>query len=88
MEYDKYVHNYFRFQVTLSDIKNGKSEVGAITLARIATVLNKTPSSYPIITFRELSVEKLRPVEEEFLFHFYGLACYNLSFFSTFVQES
>lgn len=61
----------FRRRATLSDIENGKSEVGSITLARLSAILEK-PLEYffPKFAVRELHPDDISPLSKELLIHF------------------
>jgi transcriptional regulator with XRE-family HTH domain len=58
----------YRRQATLSDLENGKSEVGTVTLILLSAALNK-PITYffPPFVYQELKPEKFTPLEHELL---------------------
>jgi len=61
----------FRRRATVSDIENGKSELGAITLSRMAFALDK-PITYffPKFAIREITAEEISPLAKELLMVF------------------
>lgn len=63
--------NIFRRRATVSDLENGKSEVGTITLSRISSVLEK-PISYffPEFAIRDINIGDISPLTKELLIHF------------------
>jgi transcriptional regulator with XRE-family HTH domain len=69
----------FRRRATLSDIENGKSEVGSITLARLSSILEK-PIEYFFPTFaaRQLQPDDISPMSKELIIHFDRLCDENL----------
>jgi transcriptional regulator with XRE-family HTH domain len=69
----------FRRRATVSDIENGKSEVGTITLSRLSSVLNK-PISYffPEFAIREHKPESISQLSKELLIYFDSLYDENL----------
>ena len=58
----------YRRQATLSDLENGKSEVGTVTLVLLAAALDK-PITYffPPFVYQELKPEDFTPLEHELL---------------------
>ncbi|MHA1280352.1 MAG: helix-turn-helix transcriptional regulator [Candidatus Helarchaeota archaeon] len=58
----------FRRRATVSDIENGKSELGTIILSRISAILEK-PISYffPDFAIREINPNEITPIEKELL---------------------
>ena len=69
----------FRRRATVSDIENGKSELGTITLSRLASVLEK-PISYffPEFAIHEISMREISPLAQELLLSFDSLYDDNL----------
>lgn len=61
----------YRRRATVSDIENGKSEVGSLTLSRLSSVLEK-PLSYffPYFAVREHQPDEISPLSKELLLHF------------------
>ena len=61
----------FRRRATISDIENGKSEVGSLTLSRLSAVLDKPISFFfPRFAISEQSEEDISPLAKELLLHF------------------